>query len=83
VTDKTDKRTRERLVELGEHLRQVRRSLGMSRVKLAEKIGMHPMNYARIEQGRQNVTVEMLLRIADGLGVPLTVRFARPRMKPS
>ena len=36
------------------------------------------MNYARIEQGKQNVTVEMLLRIADGLGVELVVRFKRP-----
>ena len=74
---KTSARTQERLVKIGEHLRRTRRALGISRVKLSEKIGMHPMNYARIEQGRQNVTVEMLLRIADGLEIDLVVNFRR------
>jgi UDP-N-acetylglucosamine 1-carboxyvinyltransferase len=78
VTEKASARTQKRLVELGERLRRTRRALGISRAKLAEAIGMHPMNYARIEQGRQNVTVEMLLRIADGLGVELVVKFASP-----
>jgi transcriptional regulator with XRE-family HTH domain len=78
VTAKVDARTLERLALLGEHLRRLRRALGVSRAKVAKSIGMHPMNYARIEQGKQNVTVEMLLRIADGLGVELVVRFKRP-----
>jgi len=78
VTAKVDARTLERLALLGEHLRRLRRALGVSRAKVAKSIGMHPMNYARIEQGKQNVTVEMLLRIADGLGVDLVVRFRRP-----
>jgi transcriptional regulator with XRE-family HTH domain len=78
VTAKVDARTLERLARLGEHLRRLRRALGVSRAKVAKSIGMHPMNYARIEQGKQNVTVEMLLRIADGLGVELVVRFKRP-----
>ena len=78
MTAKVDARTLERLALLGEHLRRLRRALGVSRAKVAKSIGMHPMNYARIEQGKQNVTVEMLLRIADGLGVELVVRFKRP-----
>lgn len=73
--EKADARTKKRLAELGELLRQTRRAIGISRVKLSEKIGMHPMNYARIEQGKQNVTVEMLLRISDGLGVDLRIGF--------
>jgi UDP-N-acetylglucosamine 1-carboxyvinyltransferase len=77
--EKADARTQKRLVELGEQLRRARRRLGISRVKLAEKIGMHPMNYARIEQGKQNVTVEMLLRITDGLGVDLRIAFDEPK----
>ena len=78
MTAKVDARTLERLALLGEHLRRLRRALGVSRAKVAKSIGMHPMNYARIEQGKQNVTVEMLLRIADGLGVELVVGFKRP-----
>ena len=81
MTDKADARTQKRLVQLGEQLRRTRRALGISRVKLAEKIGMHPMNYARIEQGKQNVTVEMLVRVAAGLGVDLVVRFVTPRAR--
>ena len=85
MTAKVDARTLERLALLGEHLRRLRRALGVSRAKVAKSIGMRPMNYARIEQGRTNVTLdsllriaEMLLRIADGLGVELVVRFKRP-----
>ena len=77
MATKSSARTQSQLEDLGERLRRTRRALGLSRAKLAERIGMHPMNYARIEQGKQNVTVEMLLRIADGLGVDLVVRFRR------
>lgn len=79
MTEKANARTQKRLVELGEQLRKTRRALGISRAKLAEKIGMHAMNYARIEQGKQNVTVEMLLRVADGLGVDLLIAFDEPK----
>lgn len=77
MATKSSARTQDRLTEIGESLRRVRRALGLSRAKLAERIGMHPMNYARVEQGKQNATVETLLRIADGLGVDLVVRFQR------
>ncbi len=73
--------TQERLAQLGEHLRRTRRALGISRAKLAEAIGMHPVNYAKIERGRKNVTFDTLLRIADGLGVELAVRFRVPKTK--
>jgi UDP-N-acetylglucosamine 1-carboxyvinyltransferase len=79
VSDKADASTQRRLVELGEQLRRTRRKLGISRAKLSERIGMHPMNYARIEQGKQNVTVEMLLRVAEGLEVELIVKFVARR----
>jgi transcriptional regulator with XRE-family HTH domain len=63
----------EKLAALGEDIRRTRRMLGISRAKLAETIGMHPMNYAKIERGKKNVTFDTLLRIADGLGVELTI----------
>lgn len=72
-------RTRERLVALGEHIRLVRRASGISRQKLAETIGMHVGNYAKIERGTKNVTYDTLLRIADGLGVDLTVKLVARR----
>jgi len=81
VVGKTNPRAKERLVELGERLRRLRRRLGVSRAVIAARIGMEARNYARIEQGKQNVTVEMLLRIADGLGVEFLMDFKMPRKR--
>ncbi len=36
---------------------------------------MLPTNYARIEQGKLNVTVDTLMRVSAGLGLELTVNF--------
>lgn len=81
VTGKLPSQTQERLVALGEHIRLVRRARGISRQKLAESIGMHIGNYAKIERGTKNVTYDTLLRIADGLGVELTVKLVGRRKK--
>jgi len=46
---------------------------------------MDPSAYARIEQGRQNATVDTLVRIARALGVPVSDLFitpSSPRAKP-
>lgn len=80
VTGKLDPRTKEGLAHLGEHIRLTRRERGISRKKLAETIGMHVGNYAKIERGSKNVTYDTLLRIADGLGLDLTIGFEeRPK----
>jgi transcriptional regulator with XRE-family HTH domain len=81
VVGKLAPETRDRLVELGEHIRRVRRARGISRKKLADAIGMHVGNYARIERGTKNVTYETLQRIANGLGVDLTVRLVLRRKR--
>jgi len=47
----------------------------LSQEKLAAKIDMTRCNYARIERGSTNVTIETLLRIARGIGVDLEVGF--------
>jgi HTH-type transcriptional regulator/antitoxin HipB len=79
---KLSPRTQARLVALGEQIRLTRRARGISRKKLADQIAMHIGNYAHIEQGKQNVTFETLLRIADGLGVDLSVKFLeKPKAK--
>ena len=82
MTGKLSPQTTERLVELGERIRTARKEQGISRAKLAELIEMHPANYARIERGKKNLTVDTLLRIAEGLAMDLTVAFdARPAAK--
>jgi transcriptional regulator with XRE-family HTH domain len=42
---------------------------------------MLPPNYARIEQGRMNVTIDTLVRIAAGLKVELAELFIASKAK--
>lgn len=42
---------------------------------------MQAPNYARIEQGRPNMTVGTLVRLARFLGVPLVELFRTPRVR--
>jgi transcriptional regulator with XRE-family HTH domain len=81
VATKLNTRTVARLGEIGEGIRKTRRALGVSRVEIARRLKMHPVNYARIEQGKQNVTVDTLLRVADGLGVELVVGLKTRRKR--
>jgi len=76
-----DDRTKEALLALGAHLRTARDKLGVSQVQLAKRIKMDPANLLKVERGQKNVTLDTLLRIADGLGMELVVRL-RPAKKP-
>lgn len=40
---------------------------------------MERPNYARIEKGRVNITIDTLLRICDGLGVKLAIVLGEAR----
>lgn len=59
--------------EIGLQIRTARESAGLSQETLAQAIGMTRTNFARIEQGRTNVTLDSLVKIADGLKLTLTV----------
>jgi transcriptional regulator with XRE-family HTH domain len=78
VAGKLDPQTREGLAQLGEHIRLLRRERGISRRKLAESLGMHVANYAKIEQGKKNVTFDTLWRVANGLGLELSIELVAP-----
>jgi transcriptional regulator with XRE-family HTH domain len=78
VPDKIANRTKAVLVPLGERLRRVRERLDVQQVQLARTIEMEPTNLAKIERGQKNVTIDTLVRIADGLGLDLTINF-KPR----
>ncbi|MBO8126349.1 MAG: helix-turn-helix domain-containing protein [Firmicutes bacterium] len=55
--------------ELGERLKTVRTSLGMSRKELAGKAGVSASLVAQIEQGKSGASLETLERLATALGV--------------
>lgn len=75
MSTKLELRTKRVAARIGERLRSARLEAGLSQQTLAVKIGMTRSNYARLEQGRTNVTLDTLLRIADGLGLDLRVEL--------
>jgi transcriptional regulator with XRE-family HTH domain len=67
--------TRVFLIDLGKRLRGIREAKGLSQRMVAERIRTDRANYARIEHGKANVTIETLLGIAGAIGVDLRVEF--------
>ena len=74
---KVNAATRQKLIDIGETIREARERAGVSQAALAAKIGMLRENVIRAEKGRVNLTVETLTRFADGLEVDLVVKFGR------
>jgi transcriptional regulator with XRE-family HTH domain len=58
------------LQRFGATLRQYRQHAGLSHRALAAKTGIHYTYITQIEQGRRNVSVLALLRLARALGIP-------------
>lgn len=71
------------LKDLGRRVKEIRRSRQLTQEALAEKLAMLPSNYARIEQGRMNATVDTLVRIAKALKVSVSDLFTKPESKRS
>lgn len=54
---------------VGARLREVREATGKSQIGLADEVNMSPRHLGGIERGQSNVTLDVLVRLADGLGV--------------
>lgn len=53
----------------GAHVRLIREERGVSQHDLADQVDMSPRHYGGIERGQANVTLDLLVRLAAGLGV--------------
>ena len=53
----------------------VRCKTGLSQEKFALKIGMDRTYYASVENGKRNISIRNIKKIADGLGVSLSELF--------
>lgn len=63
--------------KLGEVVRQLRESLGLSQDSLAQKVGASQANISKIETNRaKNYASGLLQRLADALGIQLYELFA-------
>jgi len=55
----------------GNHLRRLRMKKGLSQEKLAELAELHRTYLGGVERGERNPTLLTLVKIAQGLNVPL------------
>ena len=54
---------------------QVRLEKGFYQTQLAKLTGMHRSNICRIESGRQNISLDTLIRIFDALGIDTSIEL--------
>lgn len=64
-------------LRLGIAIRDAREAVGVTQTELATRMHVAQSALSRIESGRTNVTIEMLARIAEALGAPLSVRIGQ------
>lgn len=63
-------------VSLGNVIRARRANLDFSQEAFADKIGLHRTYQGDIERGERNLSLNNLVRVADGLGIRLSVLIA-------
>ena len=62
----------ELLCALGHAIRQVREDRNLSQERLAELAGLHRTYISSVEQGRRNLSIENVQKVANALGVSMT-----------
>ncbi|WP_422505378.1 helix-turn-helix domain-containing protein [Stenotrophomonas sp. GZD-301] len=58
---------------LGDAIRRARTSQGLTQIELAESLGMHRTQLGHVEQGKKDCQLSTLMRLADALGLPLSM----------
>ncbi len=61
--------------ELGDRIKKLRSQTGLSQEKFALKIGLDRTYYSSVENGKRNIAIINLKKIADGLGISLSELF--------
>lgn len=64
-----------RRVTLGATIARLRRERGLTQAQLAEAVRIHKRGIIRVEQGSTSLTVDVLSRMADALGIQLSELF--------
>ena len=63
------------MVVFGHHVRELRLKTGMSLEKFALLIGMDRTYFASVENGKRNISILNIKKIADGLNVSMSELF--------
>lgn len=59
----------------GVRIRELRQKTGLSQEKFALKIAMDRTYYASVENGRRNISIRNIQKIAKGLNISLSELF--------
>ncbi|WP_158970674.1 helix-turn-helix domain-containing protein [Chachezhania sediminis] len=68
--------------ELGEMIRQTRKKMGLTLRELGEQSGLTVSQLSKLENGKQRISVDVALKIAGVMHVPVTSFLASPRAMP-
>ena len=60
-------------LDIVRQLKEVRTSSGITQQVLAERVGTKKSNISRLESGRYNPSLDLLVKVAEGLGREITV----------
>lgn len=63
------------LVLFGQRVRELRQKTGLSQEKFALMIGMDRTYFSSVESGKRNISLLNIIKIADGLKVPVDNLF--------
>lgn len=63
------------LVSIGNIVKNLRINKGLSQDELSRRVDFERTYLSRVESGKQNMAVETLLKICDGLGVTIKEFF--------
>ena len=61
--------------QIGARIKELRQTTGLSQEKFALKIAMDRTYYASVENGKRNISIVNIEKIAKGLGVSLSELF--------
>ncbi len=61
--------------KVGNRIRELRQQTGLSQEKFALKICMDRTYFASVENGKRNISIINLEKIANGLGISLSELF--------
>ena len=68
--------------KIGQKIKQIRKSWGLSQIELAEKIGISFQQIQKYEKGSTRISVVRLQQIAETLGVNISTFFEEGKRAP-
>lgn len=70
-------------IKIGQRIRELRRSSGISQMKLAEMVGVSYQQIQKYEKGVNKISIERLREISDALNVPINLFFPSEKWRVS